>query len=208
MGGCESKPIAGIESDDEFDRYGNPKPLPGLEGLQEEIAAENETSSSPVQIDVPDKVGAGLLIVKGERGEVGGRVALLLKRSMQSGNGGTWGLPGGNRDPGETDLWETALREAQEEMGVVEEAWLERLATVLTKRGKRNEKEYTVYVVRMLEEAWEPVLNEEHTAWEWVALDALLSGKKGKGGLGGKKLHPVVKIAVDEYGLFLQESLL
>ena len=214
-----------IPSDDEFDRHGNPKMPPGLQDLEDDASPRTRSSGVPVisslirsvsKSEAPmdgveglaDKVGAGLLIVSPPLGGEGAkpqRMALLLKRAATSGNGNTWGLPGGNSDPGETDLWETALREANEEMGEVSESGLVRLATVLTKRGKRLEKHYTVYVVEM--EAWEayrPVLNEEHTAWEWVRLRDLLEKNKTK----GKKLHPVVLLAVEEYGEFLSETLL
>ena len=183
--------------------------IPGISSLIRSI------SKSDVPVDgvdgCADKVGAGLLIVSPPLDKANPepqRMALLLKRASSSGNGNTWGLPGGNSDPGETDLWETALREANEEMGEVSESGLVRLATVLTKRGKRQEKHYTVYVVEM--EGWEtysPVLNEEHTAWEWVGLRDLLAGngwRKKK----DKKLHPVVRIVMEEYGNFLSESLL
>ena len=47
----------------------------------------------------PEKIGAGILIHC--EGEV-----LLLKRHPESGNGGTWGLPGGNQDKEDNgDLW-------------------------------------------------------------------------------------------------------
>lgn len=170
-------------------------------------------ASSPAASPPASKVGAGLLIVRrGPDGRNETREALLLKRSMSSGNPGTWGLPGGNRDAGETDLWETAMREAGEEMGGVEEAWFLRLATVLTRRGKREKKEYTVYVVEMeagVASGWVPGLNEEHTAWRWVGLRGLLEGEEKGAGRGVEgKLHPVVKIVVREYGGFLKESLL
>ena len=271
-----------IPSDDEFDRYGNPKLPPGLEHLMDAPSPGRTEGSHPLDfvslksvqalfrsargMDVdlpadgltaqPEKVGAGLLIVspllggnggnpegkvEGGQGGSGGvqgdaqsfgksqegnskkkekkkrvgekagpklqRMALLLKRAPTSGNGNTWGLPGGNSDPGETDLWETAMREAGEEMGDMTGSELHRLATVLTKRGKRDEKHYTVYVVEM--PAWEeytPVLNEEHTAWEWVGLEELLAGKGW--GKKDRKLHPVVQIVLGEYGAFLKESLL
>ena len=40
-----------------------------------------------------------------------------MRRSAKSGNPCTLGLPGGNSDPGDVDLLNTALREAGEEMG-------------------------------------------------------------------------------------------
>ena len=43
---------------------------------------------------------------------------MLLKRSTESGNPETWGLPGGNAEAQEAgDLLGTASREATEEMG-------------------------------------------------------------------------------------------
>jgi hypothetical protein len=54
----------------------------------------------------PEKLGAGLLITC--NGEV-----LLLQRSSKH-NFGTWGLPGGNADATDSDLLETARREATE----------------------------------------------------------------------------------------------
>ena len=226
-----------IPSDDEFDRHGNPKLPPGLEDLGDEPGSPTGTllkslslasgipvisslirSVSKSEMDtsmdggsaLPEKVGAGLLIVSPPLGTGEAeprRMVLLLKRAAASGNGNTWGLPGGNSDPGETDLWETALREATEEMGEVSESGLHRLATVQTKRGKRQEKHYTVYVVEMSGwEAYRPALNEEHTAWEWVGLRDLLAGNGW--GKKKKKLHPVVRIVMEEYGDFLSESLL
>ena len=40
---------------------------------------------------------------------------LLLRNSKHNDN--TWGLPGGNAEPGDASLLETAQREAREEMG-------------------------------------------------------------------------------------------
>ena len=60
---------------------------------------------------------------------------LLLQRNSRH-NHGTWGLPGGNADPGDTGLLATATREAQEEMGPSLLPF-EVVGEVLTRRGKR-----------------------------------------------------------------------
>lgn len=62
---------------------------------------------------------AGLLVV---RRRAGAPVAVLLQhRAVWSDQGGTWALPGGARQPGETAA-DAALREAHEEAGVAAEA--------------------------------------------------------------------------------------
>ena len=45
----------------------------------------------------------------------GSELLLLLRNSSHNNN--TWGLPGGNVEDSDTDLLDTAKREAQEEMG-------------------------------------------------------------------------------------------
>ena len=48
-----------------------------------------------------------------------GRLRLvLIRRGPRGVHGGQLALPGGRREPGDTDLCETALREAQEEIGL------------------------------------------------------------------------------------------
>lgn len=47
---------------------------------------------------------------------------------------------------------------------------------VLTKRGKREQKHYTVFVCRITSNArdsWTPVLNEEHSEWKWFPASEL-----------------------------------
>lgn len=109
---------------------------------------------------------------------------LLLQRAGKH-NHGAWGLPGGNADPeDEGDLLVTARREAEEELGGAPPYTL--LDTILTRRGDRLQKHYTVFVAGVAPEAraaWQPRLNEEHSAWRWVPV----------GQLGPLELHPVVK---------------
>ena len=59
----------------------------------------------------------------------GSELLLLLRSSKHNNN--TWGLPGGNVEPEDTDLLVTAKREAREEMGSVPEAAF--LTQILTK---------------------------------------------------------------------------
>lgn len=68
-----------------------------------------------------------------------GSEALLLLRNSRH-NDKTWGLPGGNVDPGE-DLQSTAARECVEEMGTAPTHVVK--GQVLTKRGKHEQKHYT-----------------------------------------------------------------
>jgi 8-oxo-dGTP pyrophosphatase MutT (NUDIX family) len=129
----------------------------------------------------PEKVGAGLLLMS-DQGN-GDTHILLLKRSLTSGNPGKWGLPGGNKDEEDDDLLATAVREATEEMTTVPAFTTK--AEILTRRGKRLQKHYTVFLAHMTQprESWVPRLNEEHTDYMWLSLKEALSRKD---------LHPVV----------------
>lgn len=118
---------------------------------------------------------------------------LLLQRTSKN-NHGTFGLPGGNADAGDADLLATATREAAEEMGEGLPPFTV-AASVLTKRGKRGQKHYTVFVARLAPEdraSWRPQLNEEHSAWRWFPLAELLAANSAV------PLHPVVELALLE----------
>lgn len=70
----------------------------------------------------------------------------MLQRAGRN-NWGTWGLPGGNAEPGDGgDLMATATREATEEVGPLPP--LEVVDSILTVRGDHGQKHYTVFVVR------------------------------------------------------------
>lgn len=92
---------------------------------------------------------------------------LVLRRSRHSRNAGTWGLPGGQRDAGESS-WEAAQREASEEMGGVPLS--EVLGQVVVDRpGKR----YRIFVCHAGDKAhrrYMPSLNREHTEARWVSV--------------------------------------
>jgi 8-oxo-dGTP pyrophosphatase MutT (NUDIX family) len=118
---------------------------------------------------------------------------LLLRRSPTSGNPNSLGLPGGNADSEDANLLETAIREATEEMETPPaHTLLNSSNPFLTRRGKRLQKHYSVFIAEIAPETrdtWQPVLNEEHSAWEWVPLDTLHTRQD---------LHPVVKLLLLE----------
>ncbi|KAF8070866.1 NUDT15 [Scenedesmus sp. PABB004] len=135
--------------------------------------------------DAPEKLGAGLLLC------CEGKV-LLLKRSSKH-NDATWGLPGGNADAAdEGQLLSTATREAHEELGAVPP--FDVRAQVVTKRGKRAQKHFTVFLADVNSQvaaSFIPKLNAEHSAWEWVPWARVLAGELA--------LHPVVALLVSEH---------
>ena len=93
-----------------------------------------------------DKVGAGIFLLNDEFAG-GDPHVLLLKRSKETNNPKTWSLPGGNYDAQlDRDLYETALREAREELGGIPDITSVR-GSILVKWGNDNDNEYTVFVV-------------------------------------------------------------
>jgi len=118
---------------------------------------------------------------------------LLLRRAATSGNPLTLGLPGGNADPEDLgDLMVTACRESREEMGDVLPEFRQ-VACILTKRGKREQKHYTVFIVKAVDDDvqrnWTPKLNEEHTEFHWMPIKDIMERDD---------LHPVVSQLVEE----------
>lgn len=159
--------------------------------------------------DAPEKVGAGILFVY-QPPVIGNDRSffevLLLKRSAGSGNPFTWGLPGGNADPGE-NLWETATREAREEAGLTIPAsgWPV-VGCVLTKRGKRLQAHYTVFIVRVPDHEKARIDSQirldltEHSDWGWFALDDLLAKHSKDGPVESSfMLHPVPLILLQQH---------
>lgn len=117
----------------------------------------------------------------------------MLRRAATSGNPRTLGLPGGNADPEDLgDLMVTACRESREEMGEILPEFRQ-VACILTKRGKRQQKHYTVFIVKAIDENvqqdWAPKLNEEHTEYHWMPIKEIQ---------GRDDLHPVVAQLVEE----------
>lgn len=124
---------------------------------------------------------AGLLIISGDR-------LLLLKRARTAGNGGTWGLPGGRLDAGES-RYEAACRETREELRKVPPHEVADAVTV--RRGRRH---YEVFICRArprLARRWQPDLNPEHEAFRWADLSWCERNLD--------RLHPVVRhLVADE----------
>jgi hypothetical protein len=63
---------------------------------------------------------------------------------------------------------------------------------VLTKRGKRLQKHYTVFVCKLLGDraAYTPTLNEEHSQWTWMPFATLRARTD---------VHPVVHSLLHQY---------
>eukprot|EP00240_Pyramimonas_obovata_P011877 CAMPEP_0118944262 /NCGR_PEP_ID=MMETSP1169-20130426/39978_1 /TAXON_ID=36882 /ORGANISM="Pyramimonas obovata, Strain CCMP722" /LENGTH=114 /DNA_ID=CAMNT_0006889715 /DNA_START=212 /DNA_END=556 /DNA_ORIENTATION=+ len=105
----------------------------------------------------------------------------------------TWGLPGGNVEDGDSSLFETAKREATEELGPLPDN-LVPVWEVPTTRGKQGQKKYAVFVCPLdpeVKQKWSPQLNEEHREWRWFKRDEIQSGFA---------LHPVVELLVQQNG--------
>jgi 8-oxo-dGTP pyrophosphatase MutT (NUDIX family) len=166
-----------------------------------------------------DKLGAGLFLCRG----TGDGVEILLLKRRSKHHGGAWGLPGGNVEAGDASLLACAAREAQEELGGGGAPPFAVRARLDTRRGKRGQKAYSVFVAAVEEadaSVFSPALNEEHSEHRWfaareverLARAALAAtgggGGGGGGGSGGKEdkegdeleLHPVVALAMREAG--------
>lgn len=145
-------------------------------GTSPEVRKTEKFSMNSMNLPKPEKIGAGLLLHCGDQ-------ALVLLRTSKH-NNNTWGLPGGNSDASDNNLFETAKREAIEEMGHLPEFLLK--GKVLTVRGKRNQKHYTVFMCEISSEAkaaYIPQLNYEHSTWKWFPMHELKLRQD---------LHPVV----------------
>ncbi len=111
-------------------------------------------------------VGAAILVVDNEDR------LLLLKRSDSN----CWGLPGGAMEPGEA-VESAAKRETREEAGLeVGEMSLFGVFSgpELYYKYPNGDEVYNVTIV-YLSRDWrgEVALNEEHTQWDWFAVDEI-----------------------------------
>jgi len=108
--------------------------------------------------------GAGILF----HCRTSGRVLLALRSKWVS-DPGTWGLPGGGVEPGESPL-EGALREAEEEIGWRGEVHARPAYQSQAMNGFRYHS-----FIGTLEQEFEPTINWEHERAGWFRLDDLPS---------------------------------
>lgn len=159
--------------------------LPALSAL---VALSTPVANSKSNTD--GKTGAGLLFLNDEFAG-GDPHALILKRAKESNHGKTWSLPGGNYDP-ELDrgLYETALREAREELGSVPDISSVR-GSLLVRWGEDDDNEFTVFLVETSANKglWQPELDVENTDSKWISLKDLDRDVKD----GNIELHPMLQ---------------
>jgi ADP-ribose pyrophosphatase YjhB (NUDIX family) len=123
--------------------------------------------------EIKYREGVAVIVLREENGPTGGAIyKILLGERAGSHGAGTWAFPGGAIDEGE-DYFMTALRELEEETGLlgrpISEAGF--VENVMADGGPW--RTYYVYV----EAAGEPTLREpkKNKGWRWFALDNLPS---------------------------------
>jgi len=99
-----------------------------------------------------------------------GRLLLLRRRRGAAVGGGLWGFVGGHLEPGEEPR-QGALRELDEELGSHCRHRL--LHSAGPVRDRCYGGRYRAYLFHRLWLGGQPVLNHEHSAYAWVARDAL-----------------------------------
>ena len=118
--------------------------------------------------------GAGIFFTDGKK-------VLLLKRSEKGDNFGTWCLPGGKVEQGETFI-DAARREAKEECGKVKG---QRFEDIKEKDGLH---EWVTFFFK-IEKPFKCKLSNEHSNWKWVDIEKMEK----------MNLHPKVKESLDRY---------
>ena len=90
------------------------------------------------------------------------RYLYLLRNDTK--NPGTWGLPGGKIELGET-LMDTIVRECQEELGAMPDY----LKLVPLEKFTTSDQRfcYHTFFCNVIEEFC-PILNDEHLGWAWI----------------------------------------
>ena len=118
--------------------------------------------------------GAGIFFTDGKK-------VLLLRRSEKGDGNGTWGLPGGKVEEGESFI-DAAKREAKEECGRVEGSRFEHI------HEKDGMHEWTTFFFR-IKRPFKCRLSDEHNDYRWVDLDKVSS----------MELHPRFKENLDRH---------
>jgi 8-oxo-dGTP diphosphatase len=117
----------------------------------------------------PWKIGVTAVVI---RADAAGVPRVLIGSRTGSHGAGTWGLPGGKPEPGET-LFAAAVRELYEETGLRGRA-IRLLGESYNEFGSAG-RWCTSFV--LVEAAGEPVRREptKNTGWDWFTLEALPS---------------------------------
>ena len=126
------------------------------------------------------KVSSGLLILSGRR-------LLLLKRAPHTGNGGTWGLPGGRLDNQEA-AYAAAFREATEEMSSVPPHGL--VGELAIQRAHRRYEIFAGRTPKKTQRIWVPKLNSEHVAHTWATQKWCRENRP--------RLHPILEVLLTD----------
>jgi 8-oxo-dGTP pyrophosphatase MutT (NUDIX family) len=124
--------------------------------------------------------GAGIFFTDGKK-------VLLLKRGGEERNKGTWGLPGGGVEEGESAI-QAARRESVEECGRVQGR---RFGSLVE---KDDDHEWTTFFFR-IKKPFKCKLSDEHTDWKWFDLDDLHN----------LNLHPKFKKNMERHLSFLKK---
>lgn len=106
---------------------------------------------------------------------------LVVKRSSRVRNPGTWGLPGGHIDRGETPK-QAALRECREELGS-QPPGLKVVKKFKVQRARGRSMIFICEGKPTLGSTWQINLNQEHTGHKWVSMHWLKRSRK---------LHPAL----------------
>jgi len=110
-----------------------------------------------------------------------GKKVLLLKRAENGPNKGTWCLPGGHVEKGESFL-EGAIRESKEECGKC-------LGTKFEKLKEESETYYWTSFFFKISKPFNCKLSKEHSDWHWFDFDEL----------NKINLHPKLKNNLDKH---------
>jgi 8-oxo-dGTP pyrophosphatase MutT (NUDIX family) len=93
---------------------------------------------------------------------------LFLLRSHGK-TGGTWGIAGGKMEQDDNTLYQTLIREIQEELGCTPD--IEKTIPIELYESADNLFYYNTYVLITPDE-FIPMLNHEHAGYAWVDIDS------------------------------------